>query len=197
MENQKITIRQIIKIYRYAKKVETKARFNHSKRVAEVSVMLSKKFHLDKNTALYAALAHDICKHYDRDLMIKTASRSGNEIYDYQKNDFHSLHGVAASVILKEEFFIQNKELLEAVECHVGAKIGMNDYSKILYIADKSEPKRKHATKEYRKKLFSYNLTQMVAMVLDNALEYIINKGYTPYPGSKEIVDYYKKEAGF
>lgn len=190
---KKLSYKKILQIKKYAKSVEKNTRYEHSKRVAKVCVQLAKQFGLEKRAAYLIGISHDICKHYDKDLMIATAKRSGEEILPFYLEDPHALHGLAAGVILKEKFSIDDEDLIEAVSNHVTGKIGMNDYSKVLFIADKVEPGRKFSTKEYRKNLFSFSLNEMMGKVLKQSFDYITKKGYTPYPGSKDIVDYYNR----
>lgn len=193
MKQEKISGKLIRQVQKYAKSVEKQTRYEHSKRVAKVCVQLAKQFHLDVKSAYLIGIAHDICKHYDKETMLATSKRRGEEILPFYIEDPHALHGMAAAVIMKEKFEIQNESLLTAVSNHVTGKIGMDDYSKILFIADKVEPGRKFSTKEYQKKLFEHSLDEMVGIVLKQSFEYITKKGYTPYPGSKDIVDYYNK----
>ena len=188
-----LTYKKICQIKKYAKSVEKKTRYEHSKRVAKVCVQLAKQFGLKKKEAYLIGISHDICKHYDNELMINTAKKSGEEIQPFYLEDPHALHGMAAGVVLREKFFISDEALIEAVSNHVIGKIGMNDYSKILYIADKVEPGRKFSTKVYRKELFSRTLDEMMGKVLKQSFDYVLKKGYKPYPGSKEIVDYYNR----
>lgn len=184
---------EIIKIKKYAKSVEKESRYKHSKRVAKVCVELAKKFGLNKKNAYLIGISHDICKHYDKDLMLKTAERDGQSIPDFFREDPHALHGRAAAVELKEKFNITDELLLEAVAVHVTGKIDMNDYAKVLFIADKVEPGRKFSTRAYRKELFSYSLDEIIGKVLKQSYDYVSKKGYKLYPGSKDIVDYYNR----
>lgn len=171
-----------------------KSRYEHSKRVARMCVSLAKRYGLNKSKAYLIGISHDLCKDYDKDLMIQTASKDGKEITDYYLRKPGLLHGRAAAVLMKEVYNIDDSDLLEAVAVHTSGLIGMNDYSKILLIADKIEPGRKFSTKEYRRELFKLSLDGMLSRVLQESFDYVIKKGYEVIPESQKVVEYYNSK---
>lgn len=193
MSYSNISLKCLWQLKKYARSVEKKSRYEHSKRVARVCVTLARKFGLDCKKAYLMGISHDICKHYDKDLMLDTAKKDGQPIPDFFEEDPHALHGRAAAVVMKEKFNITDEQVLQAVSVHVTGMQGMNDYSKVLYIADKVEPGRKFSTRAYRKELFANPLNVIIGKVLKQSYDYVSKKGYKLYPGSKDIVDYYNR----
>jgi nicotinate-nucleotide adenylyltransferase len=69
----------------------------------------------------------------------------------------------------------------------------MCDLTKCLFLAVKIEPARPQSTDEYREKLLSLPLDEMLYSVLEENYEYLTKKGYEIYPGTREMIDYYAK----
>ena len=70
----------------------------------------------------------------------------------------------------------------------------MCDLTKCLFLADKIEPGRPQSTDAYRENLLAMPLDKMLYSVLEENYEYLTNKGYEIYPGTKEMLDYYELE---
>lgn len=185
---QKKLIKQIKK---YAKKNVNRARYLHSKSVAKMCVLLAKQFGLDIKKAYLMGISHDICKELSKEEMISLASLDKNKIFEYEINHPGILHGRAASVLLKTKFFVQDKQVLQAVACHVYGKINMDDYSKILYIADKRETRRQFVTKKMIKQMFKLPLEKMFVTVLEESFSYVLNKNSQIFDESQKVVDFY------
>lgn len=178
----------------YAEKSVKKSRYEHSVRVAEMCARICRFYGLDEQLGYLAGIGHDICKDEPDEKFIEIAGRDGNVIIPYELAKPSLLHGRAASVYLKELFGIKNKDVLEAVAVHTSGKIGMCDLGKVLFIADKIEPGRPQTNDSYYKRLFSLSLDDMFFSVLMENYEYITKKGYEIFPGTHEMINYYKAE---
>ena len=51
-------------------------------------------------------------------------------------------HGPAGAVLLRQQWNIEDKELLDAVAGHTLARRGMSDFTKLIFLADLIEPNR-------------------------------------------------------
>jgi nicotinate-nucleotide adenylyltransferase len=96
-------------------------RFLHSRNVALMAVMLAQRFGISEDDAYLAGITHDMAKELSTPLG----------------------HGEMAAAMLAEQCGVTNKDILEAVSCHTEGKIGMGNLAKIIYIADKVEPRRR------------------------------------------------------
>lgn len=168
------------------------SRYEHSVRVAEMCARLCRQFGLDDEKGYLAGIGHDMCKDFSPAELLALAEKDGKEISEYEKNNVFLLHGRAAAVLMKEKFDITDEDILEAVANHTSGIIGMCDLTKCLFLADKIEPGRPQSTDEYRNRLLSMTLPKMIFSVIEENYEYLIKKGYKIYPGTKEMVDYYK-----
>ncbi len=170
-----------------------KSRYEHSVRVAEMCARMCRQYHLDSRKGYLAGIGHDMCKDFSDEELIELAARDGQEISAFEKKKTALLHGRAAAVLLRDKFKVLDPEILEAVANHTSGKIGMCDLTKCLFLADKIEPGRPQSTEEYRENLLAMPLDEMLYSVLEENYEYLTNRGYEIYPGTREMTDYYKK----
>lgn len=183
--------RTVKKLTEYARKHEKQSRFEHSLRVAEMCVILCRRYGLDEQKGYLAGIGHDICKDIPKEKMIKLAQKDGEPITEFEQGAPSVLHGRAAAVKMKKKFGIDDEEILEAVANHVSCKQGICDIGKVLFLADKIEPNRPQSTEEYRANLMKLSLDGMLHQVLVENYEYIKRKGYVVYPGTEKMIEYY------
>ena len=169
------------------------ARYDHSVRVAEMSVKLCRRYGLDENKGYLMGIGHDMCKDMNREKMMETAARDGNPITAFEKSKPSLLHGRAAAVMMKEKFGITDQEILQAVANHVSGCLGLCDLGKVLFLADKTEPGRPQSTDESRANLLKLSLDQMFLSVIKENYEFIKNKGFEIYPDTIKMIEYYEK----
>lgn len=167
----------IAEIDLFTKSAVSESRYEHSVRTAKMCQELCLKFGIDEKLGYLAGISHDMCKKLPDDVMMAVAARDGNPISDFEKNKPSLLHGRAAAVKLYEDFNVTDKDLIDAVANHTFGKVGLGDLGKILYVADKIEPGRKHVTPEYIKVKFNLSLDKMVKEVLKENTDYLILKG--------------------
>lgn len=152
-------------------------RYEHSVRVAETSVRLCEKYSLDTKQGYLAGIGHDMCKGFNPKLLLSLAMRDGNDIKGIERKKPSLLHGRAAAVKLREDFGVENKDVLEAVAVHTFGKVGMCDLAKVVYVADKIEPGRPHVTKKYLEKLEKLSLDELMCFILDENIAFLTKKG--------------------
>ena len=169
------------------------ARYDHSVRVAEMCVVLCRRYGLDENKGYLMGIGHDMCKDMPRDKMIETAARDKKPITAYEMSKPSLLHGRAAAVMMKEKFGITDEDILDAVANHVSGRLGICDLGKVLFLADKTEPGRPQSTEEYRAGLMKLSLNGMFLSVIKENYEFIKNKGYEIYPDTIKMIEYYEK----
>lgn len=189
-------IELIEKIREFTQKSVKKSRYEHSVRVAETAARICRTYGFDETVGYLAGIGHDMCKDFSDEELIQLAKKDGKEIIEYEYKKPALLHGRAAAVLMKEKFGITNPDILEAVSYHTSGIINMCDLTKVLFLADKIEPGRPQSTDEYRNRLFGLSFNEMFFSVYEENYEYIKNKGYEIFPGTKEMLKFYKKELG-
>lgn len=163
-------------IHSYLKKNLSEPRYNHSVSTAETACKLCLEYGEDSNKGYLTGLIHDIAREYCSEDVIKIAEKDGLGITDIEKTDPVLLHGRAGAVVAQEIFAINDLSIIEAVQVHTTGKPGMCLLSKILFVADYIEPKRKHITREYVENLKGKSLDSITLIVLNSEHEYLNRK---------------------
>lgn len=184
---------ELIKITGDFTKTKVKpSRYEHSIRVAQMCEDLCLKFGIEGKKGYLVGISHDMCKDFPHDQMLELAKEDGMVITDFELKRPDLLHGRAAAVMLKKQFEINDKDILQAVAVHTSGCMGLCDLAKILFVADKIEPGRPQSTDEYRNRLLNLSLDELFYTVLYENYEYVTKKGYELYPETKKMVEYYK-----
>ena len=130
------------------------SRVEHSVSVATLASRLCLRFGLDPERGFVAGLAHDLMK--DRPLpeqweyarrakergALKGVAEAVSRIDGEEAFADKIIHGPAASVFLYEDGRLVDLEILEAIALHSSASVTMSPLAKIIFVADKMEPKR-------------------------------------------------------
>jgi nicotinate-nucleotide adenylyltransferase len=116
-----------------------------------------------------AGIAHDLAKQTDPKLLQKLVRDDGFPVSELEKGKPNLLHGRAAAVLLKEQFCIHNKDVLEAVAFHTSGKESMSPLAKVIYIADKVEVSR-NIDPAIRKMCVTEDLDSILFAVLNKTI---------------------------
>ncbi|MDR9859337.1 bis(5'-nucleosyl)-tetraphosphatase (symmetrical) YqeK [Treponema socranskii] len=176
------------RVKNYAKAVLTKERYEHSVRVAETASRLCKKYGLDASRGYLAGIAHDMCKDMSDEKIAALAREDGKAITALEAQKPSLLHGRAAALMLRRDFGVTDKDILQAVAVHTFGEAGMCSLSKVVYAADKIEPGRPQATKAYTDFLDRLSLDELVEKVLVDGIAYLKKKGYAVAPESEKLL---------
>ena len=112
---------------------------NHSLRVAEKAKLLAKQFGVNENLAEIAGLLHDISGVYPNEEKLELCKKLNIEILLEEEKFPMILHQKISRVMAMEIFNISNKEVLEAISCHITLKSNASQLDMVLFIADKIE----------------------------------------------------------
>lgn len=174
-------------ILKYLKKHVSQSRYEHSLRTARLAEKMCNLYGADPEKGYIAGIAHDICKNFPEEKMVKLAEQDGRTFSETEKNNFTLLHGRAAAVKIQSEFGIHDSEIIEAVSCHTFGLVSMGPLAKILFVADKIEPGRPHVTEEYLDSMLKKNLDDLVKTVIGENINYLEKKGKTVAPETYEL----------
>jgi len=165
----------------------SKKRLAHVLSVVKEAEYLAKLYGANLEKCRLAALLHDCAKEMSLEEMQKICERE--KFLDLSEKDLQNgeiLHGFVASVLVKEKFEIQDKEVLEAIRYHTVGKVGMSLVGKIVYIADAIEQTRNYpSVKEIREKTYK-DLRQGILMEIEHKLEYLTSIGAILHPNTLE-----------
>jgi len=163
------THENILRIETAARKALSSERFLHSRNTALLAQELCRRFGLDPLAGYLAGIAHDLAKQLDVKEMIRLAKSDGGDITEIEKGKLNLLHGRAAAVLLKENFCINNKDVLEAVAVHTLGSENMGPLAKVIYIADKTEFSR-NIDSALRKMCYEAELDAILFAVLSKTV---------------------------
>ena len=182
------------KVRKFAAAAVKKDRFEHSERVAETAKLMCDMYGVDPQKGYLAGLAHDMCKDLDGETLLSLASHDGQPINEVEKKKPALLHGRAAAEKLRRDFFVDDKDIIQAVSRHTLGGASLCPLAKIIYAADKIEPGRPQSTPEYREKLFKLSLDNLCLTVLEENMEYLRSKGKQIAPVSFRFHEALKRE---
>lgn len=114
-------------------------RLLHSLGCAQCAVDLARKFGLDEKRAYVAGLLHDCAKCLEKDKLIEMAQEL-DEIKEDERSNIKVIHAPVSAYLAKEEFGIEDEEILSSIRCHTLGKINMSLFEKVIFLADKIEP---------------------------------------------------------
>ena len=126
-------------------------RFNHTLRVAKTAMQIARAVAPKKVKKAYiAGMYHDVAKEFNETTILSMVKNYDKKLYP----TVHTLHGICSAMYIKDNFYINDEEILDAIRNHVIPPVECSTLSMILYCADKLEPGRTvNDVKNRRKKL--------------------------------------------
>ncbi len=166
-------------------KISTK-RFAHTKRVLETALILADRHKVDLDKARIAALLHDYAKDVEAEKLIRIIEDSGHTLSSLELVQPELLHGPVGAIMAREDFSIEDKDILESIRYHTTGNINLSKLAKIIYLADGIEPFRKYPGIEEIKKAAKEDLDEALLLSLNLSLGFLISKGRLVHPLSIE-----------
>lgn len=113
-------------------------RLLHSLGCAQCAAELARKFNLDEKKAYIAGLLHDCAKCLEQDNMLQLAQNLNLDEKELMNSKV--LHAPVSAYLAKNEFGVEDEDILSAIRWHTLGKMDMNTFEKIVFLADKIEP---------------------------------------------------------
>jgi predicted HD superfamily hydrolase involved in NAD metabolism len=104
----------------------------------------TQKLGLDEENVALAALCHDLARLSPPDRMLEELVSRGINPENFRFVTPVLLHGMLSAEIAKERLGISDETVLDAIRWHATGKENMTVFEKLIYIADKIEPKRNY-----------------------------------------------------
>ncbi|MDN4607081.1 bis(5'-nucleosyl)-tetraphosphatase (symmetrical) YqeK [Sporosarcina highlanderae] len=160
-------------------------RFEHVIRVTETAKKLSNHFGVSVEKAELAALLHDVAKYMEPADMRKIIEENSE---DSRLLSFHHViwHAAAGAVIARDEFGIDDSDILNAIRYHTTGRAGMSKLEKIIYIADLIEPGRNFLGIEELRKTTEISIDRAMKSCIVHSIGYLVEKQATVFPDSFE-----------
>lgn len=126
-------------IKKWLKEQLNEERYIHSLGTAECAKELAQKYNLDTEKAYIAGLLHDAAKCFPTSKLLDIIDNN-LEIEDWEKLNYKTLHAPVSAYVAEKDFGVNDSEILSAIRWHTLGKIGMTNFEKIIFLADKIEP---------------------------------------------------------
>ncbi|MGI2326523.1 bis(5'-nucleosyl)-tetraphosphatase (symmetrical) YqeK [Planococcus sp. YIM B11945] len=170
-------------------------RFAHVQGVISTAVELARRFHVSVEKAEIAAILHDVVKFSDREWM---KSIIFSEQMDPLLLEYHAelWHAPVGAFVAKQEFGVQDEDILNAIRFHTTGRAGMSNLEKVIYIADLVEPNRKFTGVEELRQLKEQGLDVMMEASVKHTIEFLESKNQPVYPDSLKCFKYFVQQKG-
>lgn len=184
--------RSLEEIQEELKKVLKRKRYNHTIGVRYTAQALAMCFDEDVEKAGYAGMLHDCAKYLSDEEMLVECRKHHIVCSDTEKLRPSLLHAKLGACYARELYGIEDDQILSGIRWHTTGKPGMNNFEKIIFIADYIEPGRKMISgmEEIRRAAFC-NLDEAMYLILENTLSYLEDTSKS----SKDMIDSYTEDA--
>ena len=161
--------------------------FNHSIATGEMAENLAKLYQGDIEKAYLAGILHDLAKGMDKNELLVYAKSRRIMIDPIKQKQPGLLHGNVAGYMAKNEFDINDDEIIHAIEVHTTGSADMSLLDKILYLADCSEPNRDYEGVEMiRDLMFHGELDRALLEAMRIKIKCVIDKNIMIHHDSVE-----------
>jgi predicted HD superfamily hydrolase involved in NAD metabolism len=131
-------------------------RLHHSLRVEAMAIALAQQHDLPVALAQQAGLMHDLAKCFSPQKLLAVAAAEGWELDPAERDCPHLLHAPVGAVVAREQFGIQDEQVLSAIANHTLGSPDMDAISCVIYLADTLEPGRGDSPQLHRLRELSY-----------------------------------------
>lgn len=145
MINMAYTDKKIDEIQNWLKENLYEERYIHSLGVMEAAVELAQMFEIDIERARLTGLLHDAAKCFSNEKLLEIIHNHIPDVKDCELLNYKTLHAPVSAWLAKEQFGIEDKEILDTIRWHTLGRCGMNEFEKIIFLADKIEARTRDA----------------------------------------------------
>jgi predicted HD superfamily hydrolase involved in NAD metabolism len=157
-------------------------RYEHSIRVARSAATLARRHGVDPDKARLAGLLHDGARLYSTARLLDECEKRGFFIDGFERAHPVLLHARLGAALAREQFGIDDAEVLSAIEKHTTAAADMSPLDCVVYLADSLEPGRKFAERASLWRLALLDLTEAMRETLALSIRHHERKGRAPAP---------------
>ena len=172
-------------------KMLPKNRIIHSEGVAKCAVKLSKIYKCDEEKAYISGILHDCAKYLNQDEVDYYVRKYKIDLDEYEKDSLALSHSIIGSVLVKNEFFIEDIDIINSIRYHTTGKENMNILEKIIYLADVIEENRSYpGVDELRELAFEGKLDSAILKSFNNTIEIVIKRNQIIHPRTIKARNY-------
>jgi len=159
------------------------SRIQHILGVEQMAMDLARHYQLDVEKAGKAGLMHDMAKYFKPQKLLQMAHQAGLRLDPVEELHPHLLHADVSALVAREQFAVQDEEVLQAIQNHTLGRPEMSLLSCIVFIADTLEPGRGNTPKLEELRQISYqDIYQAVWLTCDYSLKYLLDSRCLIHP---------------
>lgn len=175
--------------------VLTPKRYKHTQGVAQESIQLAKRYGVDSDKAYIAGLLHDCAKCFTDEEKLLLCDKYGLILDDILKSQPDLTHSFLGAKIAREEYGINDNEILDAIAYHTTGRPNMSLLEKIVFIADYIEPNREYFEGLDKVRDLAYkDIDKAIIYSLESTINYNKKKNRIIHPLGIAALDYLKEE---
>ena len=175
-----MTEKIIISTYKeYLKAHLSKKRYNHSLNVAESAVELARLYGEDESKAQIAGLLHDVAKELPIEKQLEYVLNSTLDVDEVETKAHALYHAIAGAEIVKNDFGIDDEDIILAIRYHTVASGDMSRLAAIVYLADLISADRDYKDVKRMRKLAVSGLEKAMLEALKFSISDSVEKGNT------------------
>jgi len=150
-------------------------RYIHSLGVEKMAIELAEIHGADTEKAAFAGRYHDIAKCFDQKTSDEYIIKYGID-HKYLGNKALA-HSKIAAEILKNEYSVDDEDLLNSIRSHTTGRVGMSLLEELIYISDAIEENRDYPELKHLQELAKKDLDEVCLIIMDFAVQMILEKG--------------------
>lgn len=156
-------------------------RWEHTLGVMETAVRLAKQYGADPIKADLSAILHDVAKYWPVQKMEQMIIDHGlsTELLVYDKQLWHAEVG---AFVAKQEYGIEDQEILDAIRYHTSGRVGMTLLDKVVCLADYIEPGRDFPGVNNIRDLANHSLEEALAAGFDSTIQFLLSRRQIIFP---------------
>lgn len=160
-------------------------RFEHCIGVMEAAEKLALHYNVDVKKAIVAGLLHDCARCFDHERLIAEAKARKIPLSILEYRSPVLIHALLGGYIAREEYGVEDEEILQAIRFHTVAGANMTDLDKIIYLADMIEVHRLFpGVDDLRAKAETLPLDEVMLDAFDQSIKFIMIKKDAIHPNT-------------
>lgn len=159
------------------------SRLRHILAVEQTAIALAHRYSLDATKAAQAGLMHDLAKYFKPQKLLQMAQAEGLSLDPVDLANPHLLHADVGAIVARDQFGIQDQEVLQAIANHTLGRPEMSPLSCVVFLADSLEPGRGDTPElNTLRQVSQQDLFQAVWMSCDASIQDLIVKRRLIHP---------------
>lgn len=172
------------------------ARLQHILRVEQMAVELAQQHQLLVDKAAQAGLMHDLAKFFKPAKLLEMARAEGLNLDPVDEADPHLLHAEVGAIVARQEFGVQDTDVLDAIRNHTLGRPGMSPLSCVVFLADSLERGRGDTPElEALRQASREDLSKAVWLTCDDSLRYLLSKRRLIHPRTIQTRNWFLQAA--